>query len=119
MRLEDQKNRTCIGPHLGRPQHPERRVISVVKIGYVRRSEIWQGLGLFGSRGYHAGYNEHQTTSLRVEFGSGPGDQSAAGTLPVPTISGTFASLGSTTPRFLTILNLPPLAWPIYMCMRA
>src|SRR5271169_6413390 len=40
MRLEDQKNRTCIGPHLRRPRPAERRVISVVKIGYVRRSEI-------------------------------------------------------------------------------
>ena len=39
MRLEDQKNRTCIGPHLRRPRPAEKRVISVVKIGYVRRSE--------------------------------------------------------------------------------
>jgi len=40
MRLEDQKNRTRIGPHLGRPQAAEWLVISVVKIGYVRRSEL-------------------------------------------------------------------------------
>ena len=40
MRLEDQKNRTRIGPHLGRPQAAEWLVISVVKIGYVRRSEV-------------------------------------------------------------------------------
>ena len=38
--MTDQKNRTRIGPHLGRPRAAERRVISVVEIGYVRRSEV-------------------------------------------------------------------------------
>jgi hypothetical protein len=40
MRRKDQKNRTRIGPHLRQPQNAESRVISVAKIGYVRRSEF-------------------------------------------------------------------------------
>jgi hypothetical protein len=53
MCLEDQKNRTCIGSHLGRPRPAERRVISVVKIGYVRRSEFSEVLSSsFASRAF-------------------------------------------------------------------
>src|SRR5712692_9875889 len=37
LRPADQKNRTGIGPHLGVRKNP---VISVVEIGYVRRSEL-------------------------------------------------------------------------------
>jgi hypothetical protein len=40
MRPEGQKNRTGIGPHLRRPRAAEKRVISVVEVGYVRRSEF-------------------------------------------------------------------------------
>jgi hypothetical protein len=35
-----QKNRTRIGPHLAQPWAAERPAISVLEIGYVRRSEI-------------------------------------------------------------------------------
>src|SRR5262245_49765127 len=34
------KNRTCIGPHLGAIRRAEIPVISDVKVGYVRRSEL-------------------------------------------------------------------------------
>src|SRR5262249_37553295 len=34
------KNRTCIGPHLGAIRRAEIPVISDVKVGYVRRSEV-------------------------------------------------------------------------------
>jgi hypothetical protein len=34
------KNRTRIGPHLAQPWAAERPVISVLEIGYVRRSEF-------------------------------------------------------------------------------
>jgi hypothetical protein len=40
MRREHRKNRTRIGPHLAQPWAAERPVISVLEIGYVRRSEI-------------------------------------------------------------------------------
>jgi hypothetical protein len=40
MRRRDQKNRTRIGPHLRQPRTAESQVISVAKIGYVRRSEF-------------------------------------------------------------------------------
>jgi hypothetical protein len=40
MRREHRKNRTRIGPHLAQPGAAERPAISVLEIGYVRRSEI-------------------------------------------------------------------------------
>jgi hypothetical protein len=40
MRREHRKNRTRIGPHLAQPWAAERPAISVLEIGYVRRSEI-------------------------------------------------------------------------------
>jgi hypothetical protein len=43
MRRRDQKNRTCIGPHLRQPRSAESRMISVAKIGYVGRSELTNG----------------------------------------------------------------------------
>src|SRR5260370_3491904 len=46
MRRRDQKNRTRIGPHLRQPRSAESRVISVAKIGYVRRSEVINVMGL-------------------------------------------------------------------------
>src|SRR5271166_6222745 len=39
MRREHRKNRTRIGPHLAKPSAAERPAISVLEIGYVRRSE--------------------------------------------------------------------------------
>ena len=46
------------------------------------------------------------------------GDQPAALILPGSPKPGTVPSLGSMTPRFLTILKLPLLAWAMYMFMR-
>jgi hypothetical protein len=40
MRREHRKNRTRIGPHLAQPWAAERPKISVLEIGYVRRSEF-------------------------------------------------------------------------------
>src|SRR5271165_6825804 len=45
-RREHRKNRTRIGPHLAQPWAAERPEISVLEIGYVRRSELSARYGM-------------------------------------------------------------------------